>query len=54
MGPLRFRLQARAAQFRAELMTRPERVLALVGHGTFFFHLTGKALANCEVTQLAC
>lgn len=43
---------ARAAQFRFELAARPERVLALVGHGTFFFHLTGKVLANCEVTQL--
>lgn len=43
---------ARAAQFRTELAARPERVVALVGHGTFFFHLTGKVLANCEVTQL--
>jgi len=47
-------VEARVAQFRAGLLARPERVLALVGHGTFFFHLTGKVLANCEVTELAC
>lgn len=46
-------VQARAAQLKAEVMRRPERVLALVGHGTFFFYLTGKMLANCEVTELA-
>jgi glucosyl-3-phosphoglycerate phosphatase len=47
-------VQARAAQLRASLLTRTERVLALVGHGTFFFHLTGKVLSNCEVTELVC
>lgn len=45
-------VQARAAQFRAYVLARPERVLALVGHGTFFFYLTGKAMANCEVVEL--
>lgn len=45
-------VQARAAQFRATVRQRPERVLALVGHGTFFYYLTGKMLANCEVTEL--
>jgi hypothetical protein len=33
------------------MLARPERVVALVGHGTFFFYLTGKALANCEVAE---
>lgn len=47
-------VQARAVQFRAALLARTERVLALVGHGTFFFHLTGKVLSNCEVTELVC
>lgn len=47
-------LQARVAQFKVDLVARPERVLALVGHGTFFFYLTGNAMANCEVTELAC
>jgi len=46
------RVAARAAQFKAYLRARPERCIAVVGHGTFFFHLTGRALANCEVTEL--
>lgn len=45
-------VQARAAQFKAYVLARPERVLALVGHGTFFYYLTGKVMANCEVTEL--
>lgn len=45
-------VQARAAQFKAQVAARPERVLALVGHGTFFFYLTGKVMANCEVVEL--
>ena len=43
---------ARAAQFNAYLRARPERYIAVVGHGTFFFHLTGRTLANCEVAEL--
>lgn len=46
------RVTARAAQFKAYLRARPERCIAVVGHGTFFFHLTGRALANCEVAEL--
>ena len=47
-------VQARAAQFKIDLVARTERVLALVGHGTFFYYLTGKVMANCEVTELVC
>jgi broad specificity phosphatase PhoE len=43
---------ARADAFRAFLAARPERVIAVVAHGTFFYHLTGKFLANCEATTL--
>jgi broad specificity phosphatase PhoE len=43
-------VEARVAEFRAFLLARPERVIAVVGHGTFFYHLTGKFLANCEAT----
>jgi broad specificity phosphatase PhoE len=43
-------VEARVAAFRTFLLARPERVIAVVGHGTFFYHLTGKFLANCEVT----
>lgn len=43
---------ARAAEFRTLLIARPERVIAVVGHGTFLFHLTGRFLANCEATEL--
>jgi broad specificity phosphatase PhoE len=39
---------ARVAAFRDFLRARPESVIAVVGHGTFFFHLTGRFLANCE------
>jgi broad specificity phosphatase PhoE len=46
-------VQARVAQFKVELLARPERVLALVGHGTFFFYLTGNVMANCEVAELS-
>lgn len=31
------------------LRARPERHIAVVGHGTFFHHLTGRWLANCEI-----
>jgi broad specificity phosphatase PhoE len=45
-------VEARVRQFRSFLLARPERCIAVVGHGTFFFHLTGKVLANCEVEEL--
>ena len=43
----------RAEEFRSLLAARPEGVIAVVGHGTFFYNLTGKMLANCEVTSFA-
>lgn len=42
----------RALQFKAYLRARPERCIAVVGHGTFFFHLTGRMLANCETAEV--
>ncbi|SER17519.1 Broad specificity phosphatase PhoE [Faunimonas pinastri] len=45
-------LQARLAQFRIVLQGRPEQTIAVVGHGTFFFHLTGRWLDNCEILEL--
>ena len=45
-------VQARATQLKAYILTRAESVVALVGHGTFFFCLTGKVMANCEVTEM--
>ncbi len=33
-------------------VARPERTIAIVGHGTFFYHLTGEWLANCQVLPL--
>jgi broad specificity phosphatase PhoE len=41
----------RVAAFRDWLAARPERTIAVVGHGTFFFHLTGRWLENCEATE---
>jgi len=45
-------VHARATQFRQFLLQRPERRIAVVGHGTFFRALTGRMLANCEVVEL--
>lgn len=46
------RFQMRVATFRQWLATRPERRIAVVGHGTFFAHLSGHSLANCELVAL--
>ena len=42
----------RVLEFREWLRRRPERTIAVVGHGTFFFHLTGIWLDNCESVDL--
>jgi broad specificity phosphatase PhoE len=42
-------LASRVAAFRQWLAARPERDIAVVGHGTFFNRLTGHVFANCEV-----
>lgn len=46
-------VEARAEAFRRFLVQRPERVIAVVGHGTFFLKLTGRVLANCEVVEVS-
>ncbi|MCJ2052703.1 histidine phosphatase family protein [Methylobacterium sp. J-070] len=43
---------ARVAAFREWLRARPERTIAVVGHGTFFYHLTGTFLENCGFVEL--
>ena len=43
---------ARVSGFRAWLRGRPERTIAVVGHCTFFYHLTGRWLANCEAIEI--
>ena len=45
-------LTDRVQFFRNWLSERPERVIAVVGHGTFFYHLTGRQLQNCEIVAL--
>jgi broad specificity phosphatase PhoE len=45
-------VDARVEAFRSLLLALPERVIAVVGHGTFFFHFTGRFLANCEVATI--
>jgi glucosyl-3-phosphoglycerate phosphatase len=45
-------LAERVRGFRDWLAARPERLIAVVGHGTFFHHLTGQQLRNCEVAVL--
>ncbi|MDO9425935.1 MAG: histidine phosphatase family protein [Methylobacterium sp.] len=42
----------RVAAFRDWLAARPEGTIAVVGHGTFFYHLTGVWLDNCETVEL--
>ena len=42
---------ARLETFAAAIKARPEPVIAIVGHATFFHHLTGRWLDNCEVVQ---
>lgn len=42
----------RVAGFREWLRARPETTIAVVGHCTFFYHLTGRWLANCETMNL--
>ena len=44
--------QERVQAFRAWLASRPETLIAVVGHGTFFQELTGQMLRNCEVAVL--
>ena len=46
-------VQSRAREFRRFLLQRPEALIAVVGHGTFFFNLIGQKLANCEVVEVA-
>jgi broad specificity phosphatase PhoE len=43
---------ARVEAFRAWLTARPEPVLAVIGHGVFFHHLTGRHFANCEIARI--
>jgi broad specificity phosphatase PhoE len=43
---------ARVAGFREWLRARPESTIAVVGHGTFFYHLTGTFLENCASVEL--
>jgi len=45
------RLRRALAGFPAWLVARPERSIAVVGHGTFFFHLTGVPFVNCGVLR---
>ena len=49
--PLEATLQ-RVALFRAFLAGCDEHHVAVVGHGTFFYHLTGVFLPNCGMTEL--
>jgi glucosyl-3-phosphoglycerate phosphatase len=45
-------LTRRVELFRAWLRERPERLIAVVGHGTFFALLTGQHLDNCGIAVL--
>ncbi|MEO6063679.1 MAG: histidine phosphatase family protein, partial [Thermoflexales bacterium] len=46
-------VQSRAQEFKRLLLQRPERLIAVVGHGTFFYNLTGQTLANCQIFEFA-
>jgi broad specificity phosphatase PhoE len=45
-------LMDRVAAFREWLAARREREIAVVGHGTFLYRLTGRQFANCEVVTV--
>jgi broad specificity phosphatase PhoE len=45
-------LVERVKAFRGWLSQRPEQLIAVVGHGAFFYHLTGRHLQNCEIAVL--
>ncbi|WP_417513825.1 histidine phosphatase family protein [Minwuia sp.] len=45
-------LMERVNRFRGWLASRPERRIAVVGHGTFFYMLLGRFLNNAEVAKL--
>ncbi len=45
-------LLARVTQFRAMIAARPERKIAVVGHGDFFYHLTDRFMKNCERVEM--
>ena len=45
-------VETRVAEFRAYVLSRPEKLVAVVGHGTFLFHLTRRVLANCEIAEV--
>lgn len=45
-------LVRRIEMFRAWLERRPERTIAVVGHGTFFNVLTGLRMDNCEIATI--
>lgn len=42
-------LMERVKRFRGWLSARPEKHIAVVGHGTFFYMMTGRFLTNAEV-----
>ncbi len=46
-------LMGRVEDFRRWLMARPEREIAVIGHGTFFLHLTGERFENCQRRTLS-
>ena len=43
---------SRTQEFKRWLLRRPEHRIAVVGHGTFFFMLTGRKFANCEIAEI--
>jgi broad specificity phosphatase PhoE len=44
--------EERVDRFKDWLKARPEGLIAVVGHGTFFSRITGRFMANCEVAVL--
>jgi glucosyl-3-phosphoglycerate phosphatase len=44
-------LRGRVAAFKHWLDRRPEQRIAVIGHGTFFFHMTGVHFENCQMLE---
>jgi glucosyl-3-phosphoglycerate phosphatase len=44
-------LHKRIRLFKDWLDSRPEQRIAVIGHGTFFFHMTGVRFENCQLLE---
>ena len=44
-------MMARMSAFATQVRSRTEATITIVGHGTFFYHMTGRWMDNCDVIE---